>query len=123
MDPKQSTIIVVEDEILIRMLAAETLGEAGYCVIEASGADEALTIFETHDGDIQCLFTDIHMPGRLNGLELAHYVCAHWPAVKLIVTSSDANRKQSELPLGGIFMPKPYKQPNLIDQVQTLLAA
>lgn len=100
-------VLVVEDEPLIRMDAADTLEEEGFEVIEAATARAALAILETREGDVAALFTDVDMPGDMNGLELAGIVHARWPHVAIVVTSGVV-RVSGSLPGGGIFLEKPY---------------
>jgi CheY-like chemotaxis protein len=87
------TVLVVEDETLIRMAVAESLRDAGYRVLEASCADEATSLLGAY-GDIAVLFTDIQMPGPLNGAALTHFVRTHYPGVTVIATSG-AQRPQA----------------------------
>ncbi|HEV7283761.1 MAG TPA: response regulator, partial [Kaistia sp.] len=79
-------ILVVEDEGLVRMAAADDLVEAGFKVIEAANADQAIQMLETHP-EITILFTDIDMPGSMDGIRLAHAVRERWPPVKLVLVS------------------------------------
>src|SRR4028118_377853 len=101
-------VLVVEDEPLIRMDAAVTLEDEGFEVVEAATARAALTILEKRNGDVAALFTDVDMPGDMNGLELAGIVHHRWPHVALLVTSGVV-RVSGSLPGGGVFLPKPYK--------------
>ena len=100
-------VLVVEDEPLIRMDAADTLEDEGFEVIEAATARAALAILEKREGDVAALFTDVDMPGDMNGLELAGIVHARWPHVAIVVTSGVV-RVSGSLPGGGIFLEKPY---------------
>ena len=84
---KPCFVIVVEDEVLIRMLAVETLEEAGFIVLEAKHAAAALDLLESKAETIVVLFTDINMPGNMDGLGLAHYVREHWPWIGQLITS------------------------------------
>jgi two-component system, response regulator PdtaR len=79
-------VLVVEDEFLLRMDAVEFMRRCGFIMYEASSADAAIPLLELHD-DIRAVFTDINMPGSMDGLKLAHYVRGHWPPIKLIITS------------------------------------
>jgi CheY-like chemotaxis protein len=101
-------VLIVEDEFLLRMDAADFLEEAGFKVYEASNADEAIALLEVHD-DIRAVFTDIHMPGSMDGLKLAHYVRGRWPPVKLIITSGRARPRAEDMPAGSGFFEKPYQ--------------
>ena len=104
--PKPS-ILIVEDEWLIREVIKKVAEAAGFEVLEAGDADEAIPILEKHR-DVQILFTDIDMPGSMNGLRLAQVVRDRWPPVALIVTSGKQQPAAHELPEGGLFLAKPY---------------
>ena len=101
------TVLIVEDEPLVRLCAVETLEDAGFAVIEAGNADEAIRILESRL-DIRVVFTDIHMPGSMDGLKLAHAVRNRWPPIKIIVTSGRERVRTQDLPDGGRFFAKPY---------------
>ena len=100
-------VLVVEDEPLVRMLAADILEEAGFDVVEASSAPAALSILERRT-DVKALFTDIDMPGGMNGLELAGIVHSRWPDIAIIVTSGVYRPAADNLPSDGVFIGKPY---------------
>jgi CheY-like chemotaxis protein len=102
-------ILVVEDETLIRWGAVKMAEEAGYEVLDAAGADEAIQILESRN-DISLIFTDIHMPGSMDGLNLARAVRNRWPPIKIIVTSGREKPTKSDLPAGALFLPKPYSE-------------
>ena len=104
---KTSAVLIVEDEPLVRLCAVETVEAAGFTVIEAANADEAIRILENRK-DIRVVFTDIHMPGSMDGLKLAHAVRNRWPPIKIIVTSGRERVAEQELPAGGRFFAKPY---------------
>src|ERR1700728_1148678 len=104
---KTPAILIVEDEPLVRLCAVETIETAGFEVIEAANADEAIEILESRN-DIRVIFTDIHMPGSMDGLKLAHAVRHRWPPIKIIVTSGREYLSEHDLPEGGRFFPKPY---------------
>jgi CheY-like chemotaxis protein len=105
-------ILVVEDEAIIRMNAADMLHDAGFATFEASGPEDALAQFARHP-EISVLFTDINMPGGFDGLELARRVHAFRPDVRLIVTSGRGPPRPCELPDDGRFLPKPYDRASL----------
>jgi CheY-like chemotaxis protein len=114
-------ILVVEDETLLRMLAGDILTEdAGYRVIEAVNADEALILLESRH-DVRLVFTDVNMPGALNGFALARIVDMRFPGIKVIVTSGLARPGIGDLPKGKRFLPKPYAPSALITMVQEML--
>jgi len=96
-------VLLVEDETLIRKFVAEELVEAGYQVIEASSALEALAYIEA-GARVDVVLTDIHMPGPLNGLDVADYFRRSFPEVPVIVTSGNLGPGA----FGFEFLPKPY---------------
>jgi CheY-like chemotaxis protein len=108
-------VLVVEDETLVRLNAIDIVNEAGFEAISASDADEAIRILESRN-DIRAVFTDVQMPGSMDGLRLAAVVRNRWPPVALIITSGQKNILKSELPRGSRFLPKPY-QPVHIETV------
>ena len=103
---RRPVVLIVEDDLLIRLHAAELIEDAEFDVVEASNADEAIAILETRS-DIAVLFTDIQMPGSMDGLKLAAAVKGRWPPVKIVATSGLANVRSDDLPEGGRFLPKP----------------
>jgi CheY-like chemotaxis protein len=100
-------VLLVEDEPLVRMCAADMLEDEGFEVIEAATAPAALKILEKRD-DVTALFTDIDMPGGMNGLELAKIVHSRWPHIALVVTSGVYRVGADNLPGDGVFIGKPY---------------
>lgn len=104
---KAAVVLIVEDEPLVRFCSVQTVQEAGFEAIEAANADEAIAILERRR-DIRVVFTDIHMPGSMDGLKLAHAVRHRWPPIKIIVTSGRDRIDQRDLPDGGRFFAKPY---------------
>jgi DNA-binding NtrC family response regulator len=112
--PKE--VLVVEDEPLIRMVAADALTEGGIMAWEAGDADEALQMLDQRRR-IGVLFTDVNIPGQMNGLELAHEVNAARPDVKIIVTSGATSIADEDLPADGTFLPKPYAKERLVTVV------
>lgn len=107
-----STILVVEDESLIRMGIADYLEDSGFRVLEAANADQAIRLLEAN-ADVAVMFTDIDMPGTMDGLKLAQAVSDRWPPVGIIVTSGHVKLDATALPKGGLFVAKPY-DPELI---------
>ena len=112
-------VLVVEDEPLLRMHAVDLMEDAGFLAIEARDADEAIEILETRT-DIRIVFTDIDMPGSINGLLLAAAVRNRWPPIDIIVTSGNAVPKHGEVPERGFFFPKPYSDAKLVEAVRSL---
>lgn len=107
MSDRRTTVLVVEDEPLVRFDAVDALEDAGFDVVEAGNADVALAILSSRD-DIAVMFTDINMPGSMNGLELAAEVHKRWPAIRLIVTSGLVKPSCEDIPDDGLFIGKPY---------------
>ena len=105
---KPTVILVVDDEPIIRLDAVAMMEDAGFAVIEAADAEEALAVMTTN-GDVSVLFTDINMPGPFDGLELARQVHDRWPAVQLVITSGRVMLSQNEIPDHGHFIAKPYQ--------------
>jgi CheY-like chemotaxis protein len=104
---QRQVVLVVEDESLIRSTATNMVEAAGFDAIAASDADEAIRILESRH-DIRAVFTDVQMPGSMDGLRLAWVVRNRWPPVALIVTSGQADLPSTDLPSGGRFLLKPY---------------
>ncbi len=117
---KKTFVLVVEDEAMIRIGAVQMLEDAGFAVVEASNAVDALAILENRN-DIRAVFTDIHMPGTLDGLRLAHMVRGRWPPIHLIVTSGLIPPNDDDLPPGGRFIRKPYEPAHVIATIRGLL--
>jgi CheY-like chemotaxis protein len=116
---KRPVVLVVEDEFLIRMHAAEMIEEAGFEVLEASNADEAVAILEARL-DIAVVFTDIQMPGSMDGLKLARAVRNRWPPIHIVATSGLVDVRTGDLPNGGRFLPKPYSSTQVIGALHEL---
>jgi CheY-like chemotaxis protein len=112
------TILLVEDDALLRWVAAEMAEDAGYRVLQASDADAALKIIADHR-EIGILVTDVHMPGSMDGVDLARVVHDRWPRVELIVMSGRLRPLNNELPDDGIFIPKPYTEAQFIAALQS----
>jgi CheY-like chemotaxis protein len=100
-------VLIVEDEMLVRIGASETVEAAGFEVVEAANADEAIAILAARD-DVGLVFTDVNMPGSMDGLKLTHLVRDRWPPVKIVATSGHARIADGDLPEGGRFLHKPY---------------
>jgi DNA-binding NtrC family response regulator len=120
---KHATILVVEDEVLTRVASADYLRSCGYRVLEATGAGEAQAIF--HSGEpIQILFTDVQLPGDLDGFALAGWVEQHYPHVRVIMASGapDVMKKAETFSLRRPFLNKPYAFEVLLFHVRRLIA-
>ena len=114
-------VIIVEDELLIRLMAADVFAEAGYLVLEADSADEALSVLEAEADNVDVLFTDVHMPGELDGLALAHHTMRRWPWIGQLITSGRAHPAVNSMPEGSRFLPKPYRTGEIIEHLQMLV--
>ena len=101
-------VLVVEDEVLVRMDMTGQLEDEGFVVFEASKADQAIDVLQTHPS-IRLMFTDIDMPGSMDGLKLAAAVRDRWPPIKIIVTSGHRVVDIADLPDGSVFFSKPYR--------------
>lgn len=110
-------VLVVEDEPLVRMLAVEALDEAGYVTLEAATADEAIQLLEAHP-EIRLVFTDVHMPGSMDGAKLAAVVRNRWPPVRIIITSARPKPVTTD---DTVFLPKPYDTSALARHVEAAL--
>jgi CheY-like chemotaxis protein len=119
---RRPVVLVVEDEFLIRLNAAEMIEEAGFEVVEASNADEAVAILEARL-DIAVVFTDIQMPGTMDGLKLAKAVRDRWPPIHIVATSGLVDVREGDLPEGGLFLPKPYSPAQIIRRLRELTDA
>jgi CheY-like chemotaxis protein len=105
--PIKQAVLVVEDEPLLRMMAMDLVEDAGFQAIEAADADEAVTILETRT-DIRIVFTDIDMPGSMNGMKLAAAVRDRWPPIEIIIVSGQVRLSEGDLPERSVFFSKPY---------------
>ena len=119
-DRAQPLILVVEDDELLRLHAADLLEAHGFAVVKAENADEALKVLEQRN-DVRLLFTDIQMPGALDGMDLARQVHARRPNVLLIITSGQTAPTRAEIPDDGRFVAKPYGASDLLGQVDNLI--
>ena len=117
----QPVVLVVEDEMLVRVHMTEMLRQAGYAVLDAANADDAINILEKRN-DIRVVFTDVHMPGSMDGVRLAHHIAKKWPPVRLFVTSGHVNVAPSDLPEGAEFCAKPCPPDKITSVIESLLA-
>ena len=106
-DGSKGVVLVVEDDPLVRMVAADTVQGAGFETIEAADADSAIVILEARK-DIRIVVTDIQMPGSMDGLRLARAIRDRWPPIEVILTSGVIKLQERDLPERGVFLAKPY---------------
>jgi CheY-like chemotaxis protein len=118
----EPVVLVVEDEPLIRWNAIAIVEAAGFLALEAQNADQAIQILEKRP-DTRLVFTDIEMPGSIDGLKLAHYIRERWPAVMLIIASGKSIATEAQLPRGAKFFGKPYSDHVIADSIKQLLRA
>ena len=117
-EPDRLTVLVVEDEILLRMAAAGALREQGFMVAEAANADEALAILQS-DINVDIVFSDVNMPGSIDGVCLAGIIRAEYPEIRVVVTSGHLQNPSMVGQLTG-FVPKPYNLLTLAAQIESL---
>src|SRR3954451_8544408 len=117
---RRPVVLIVEDEFLLRMNAVDMIKAAGFEAVEAANADEAIGILETRR-DITVVFTDIQMPGSMDGLKLARAVRGRWPPIKIVATSGQPQLAETDLPEGGRFVPKPYSPLQIADLLRELI--
>lgn len=115
-------VLVVEDEPLLRMMAVEVVEEAGFVALEAANADEAVALLESR-ADIALLFTDIDMPGSMDGLKLAHAVRGRWPPIKILLVSGHVRLQPSQLPSSSRFVGKPYRAAAMVQELRSLVSS
>src|SRR3981081_3965308 len=107
------TVLVVEDEMMLRMRAVDMVEDAGFTSVEAVNADDALAILESRS-DIELLFTDIQMPGSIDGLKLAYAVHERWPSIKIILVSGQLTPTEADKPTNSRFFGKPLEVKQII---------
>jgi two-component system, response regulator PdtaR len=122
MSNPRAAVLVVEDETLIRFAAVDLVEGAGYEALEASDADEAIRILQSRP-DIRVVFTDVDMPGSMDGLKLAQFVRDRWPPIKIVVASGLQIITESQLPTGSRFFRKPYAQSSILSALTELLSS
>jgi CheY-like chemotaxis protein len=115
-----AVVLVVEDEMLLRMRAVDMVEDAGFTSVEAVDADEAVAILESRS-DIALLFTDIQMPGSMDGLKLAHAVHRRWPPIKIILVSGQLKLASIDIPADSRFFGKPLEAKKMIAEMQSMI--
>jgi two-component system, response regulator PdtaR len=116
---RRDIVLIVEDEPLVRLIGADLLAEAGFEVLEARNADEALRILEATP-EVRVVFSDVEMPGSLDGLGLARNICRRWPRIGILLTSGHRIREET-IPREGRFLPKPYDGKALVRQIEEIV--
>jgi CheY-like chemotaxis protein len=115
-----AVVLVVEDDMLLRMRAVDMVEDAGFTPVEAVDADEAVAILESRS-DIALLFTDIQMPGRIDGLKLAHAVHDRWPPIKIILVSGQVKLLDADKPIDSRFFGKPLEVKGMIAELRQMV--
>ena len=115
-----AVVLVVEDEMLLRMRAVDMVEDAGYTSVEAVDADEAVAILESRS-DIALMFTDIQMPGSMDGLKLAHTVHERWPPIKIMLVSGQLRPANIDIPADSRFFGKPLEAEAMIAEMQDMI--
>jgi two-component system, response regulator PdtaR len=114
------SVLIVDDEPLVRLGAAAIVEDAGFEAVEAANAEEAIAIMEARP-DIGLVFTDVDMPGSLDGIKLAHYIRERWPPIRIIVASGKSIVSESALPAGSLFFTKPYVSHAIAHAIRQLM--
>ena len=115
-----AVVLVVEDEMLLRMRAVDMVEDAGFTSVEAVNADEAVAILESRS-DIALLLTDIQMPGSMDGLKLAHAVHERWPPIRIILVSGQLRLASIDIPADSRFFGKPLEAKEMIAEMQDMI--
>ncbi|MGZ5874440.1 MAG: response regulator [Bradyrhizobium sp.] len=116
-----AVVLVVEDEMLLRMCAVDMVEDAGFTPVEAVDADEAVAILESRS-DIALMLTDIQMPGSMDGLKLAHAVHERWPPIRIILVSGQLELTSLDIPAGSEFFGKPLEAKQMIAEMQKMIS-
>ena len=119
---KRPVVLIVEDDFLTRMNTAHMIEEAGFDVVEAANADDAIQVLEARL-DITVVFTDVQMPGSMDGLKLAAFTRGRWPPLKIVATSGYVDVRERHLPEGARFLPKPYSPDQIVRTLRELTSA
>lgn len=117
----KTVVLIVEDEPLIRMDVAEYVNETGFSALEAATGDEALAILSART-DIDVVFTDVNMPGKIDGMELARRIADRWPQIGVIITSGMVRPGSADLSPRSLFFSKPYDLEHVVNSMRRLAA-
>jgi CheY-like chemotaxis protein len=118
-DRAAPVILVVDDDPCLRRVAVEFVKEAGFETLEACDADQAIAVLES-GSKIAALFTDIDMPGTMDGLKLANLVSDRWPVIEILIASSRVPLRESDLPPNSRFLRKPYRSAAMVAELRSL---
>jgi CheY-like chemotaxis protein len=120
---KPIVVIVVEDEPMVRMAAVDALEDAGFEVLEGKNAQAAMLILKTEGGRVQALFTDVEMPGAMDGLMLARQIHSDWPLISVMVASGQVIPGAGEMPENSRFFKKPYDIGTIVAHIREQASA
>jgi len=118
--PPTPIVLIVEDDMVLRMRAVDIVEDAGFVPVETVSADQAIEVLEARD-DISLLFTDIQMPGSMDGLMLAHAVHSRWPHIKIILVSGQVAVTEADKPIDSRFFPKPLEIHEMVLALQAMI--
>lgn len=114
--------MIVDDEAILRMTAADMVEEAGFEAVEAVDADAAIHVLETRD-DVRVVLTDVDMPGSMDGIRLAAQVRHRWPPIEIVMVSGKVRLRPEDVPERAVFFTKPYVPRLLVDQLRRMVVA
>jgi two-component system, response regulator PdtaR len=115
-------VLVVEDEFFVRMVAVEALTEAGFTILEAERAADAMAVLHSRASDIHALFTDVQMPGEMDGVMLAHEAFRRWPWIGILITSGYTHHARAAMPAASRYLHKPYDLDHVIQHIHELVS-
>jgi CheY-like chemotaxis protein len=118
LQPEPHLALIVEDDPEIRALAAVLLEETPLDVVEVESAEAALDCLQECGGDVAMMFADVHLPGEMDGVQLARAACKLWPTVRVVLTSGDPGVQSDDLPECVTFMPKPWRGLDVLVQAE-----
>jgi len=118
--PKAPTVLVVEDQALLRLYVSEMISDAGYTVLSVENADAALSVIKSNP-DIRLVFSDFEMPSVMNGLDLGYHLFKTRPDVAFVLTSGAKMDKGFALPPRGLFVSKPFLESDVCSALAQLV--
>jgi two-component system, response regulator PdtaR len=119
--PQKPLVLVVDDEYLVRMTLVDQLEDAGYPVLEAENADAALNVLASQAEEVQVVFTDLNMPGSMDGLALVEEVHRRWPHILLLLASGKEDLNNSDVSDDGQFLPKPFLRAGVVRTIDDMI--
>lgn len=119
--PSKSCALVVDDDAFIRIDASSILEDAGFRCLEAANGDEAWAILDDEAGDVSLLFTDVEMPGGMDGFELARRTSARYPDIEIVIASGRVTPKPGDIPPRASFIGKPFSAQVVLDHLKAML--